>query len=68
MNQWYNGWIEGLPVSIFVSDDWQMDYLLDEDTPYPENVVQACEAIRASRMRSLSGVEKTLRENGWSNS
>lgn len=67
MNKWYNGWIESLPVSIFVSDDWQMDYLLDDGVEYPVNIVQACEAIRASRMRSLSGVEKTLRENGWSN-
>lgn len=67
MNEWYQGLIENRPVSIFLCDDWQMDYLLTEGETYPPRVLEACERIRAAKMRSLSGCKRVLAENGWTN-
>lgn len=66
MNRWYLGQIEGWPVEVFLCDDFSMDYYLSEEFDYPAHVMEACERIRASKMRSLSGCKRVLAENGWS--
>lgn len=71
MNRWYLGYIEGLPVDVFLADDYSMDYYLDDPldgSGYPQSVIDACERIRAAKMRSLAGCKRVLAENGWSNS
>ncbi len=65
MNKWYDGFISGYPVDIFVSDTWALDYFVGDDCP-PE-VIDACERIRKAHARSLNGVQLILQENGWYN-
>lgn len=74
MNRWYPGYIEGYLVEVFLSDDYALDYFLPQsedctspDCEYPPRVLEACERIRGSNIRSLSGAQKVLRDNGWSN-
>lgn len=66
MNQWHLGYIKDTLVYIFLSDDYQMDYLVETER-YPKSVEAACERIRASRPRSVNGCQKVLAENGWHN-
>jgi hypothetical protein len=67
MNKWYLGHIHKTPVWIFLSDNWEMDYLCDDMDRIPAKVEAACERIRSARMRSLEGCQRVLKDNGWSN-
>jgi hypothetical protein len=70
MNQWHLGNIEGYPVEVFLSDDYSLDTYLDEGGfSYPMHIIEVCERIREQSLlvRSQSGAEKVLRDNGWSN-
>jgi hypothetical protein len=70
MNQWHLGNIEGYPVEVFLSDDYSLDTDINEtDFTYPIHIMDACARIREQSLlvRSQSGAEKVLRDNGWSN-
>jgi hypothetical protein len=67
MNKWYSGHIDQWPVEVFLSDDYSMDYYLSEEYDYPPQVIEACEGIRATDVRSLKGCQKALASFGWAN-
>lgn len=70
MNRWYLGAILGFPVELFVSDDYSIEYYLDEDSGDPPGaVIHACEQIerRSKALRSWAGLNRMLAEEGWSN-
>lgn len=71
MNTWYRGEIEGVPVDLFVSDDYSVQWFIEQehwDGADPE-IIEVCERIeeRSKAIRSWSGLNRMLAEEGWSN-
>ena len=70
MQRWHLGYILRHPVEIFISDDYCIFYGLSDNYTYPHDILETCERImeQSKSVGSLTGAQRVLRDNGWSDS